>query len=170
MLSSRLLNASLFASAAGRSALSAAIASILPFDSPYIVAGTPLLYPYVEDTTSVTPAWRTSLWHISISRPNIILIIIFELSTMIQFTIEGRFYFNSTLDERLSQYAQVNQHIQVFRDLTQGSGAYFVRLSRQDRDTLPSFFVPERSDVYEPDHEQSFWGHNYNRLLQVKQK
>ena len=71
MLGSRLLNTSLFASDAGRSALTAAITDVLPFDSPYIVAGTPLLYPYVEDTTSVTPAWRTSLWHVSISRPNI---------------------------------------------------------------------------------------------------
>ena len=71
MQGSRLLNTSLFASDAGKSALSTAITNVLPFISPYIVVGTPFLYPYVEGTTSVTPAWRTSLWHVSISRSNI---------------------------------------------------------------------------------------------------
>ena len=136
MLSSRLLNTSLFASDAGRSALSAAIAN-MPFASSYIVASPPLLYPYVEGTTSVTPAWRTSLWHVSISRPNALSIV--RLSIPIQLVyVDGQFLFNSTLDDRRSQYAQVNQHMQVFRDLTPGSGAYSVRLPRQDRGIMYS--------------------------------
>lgn len=44
-----------------------------------------------------------------------------------QFGLKGRFLFNSTLESRASEYAQVNQHIQVFRDLSPGSSAYFVR-------------------------------------------
>ncbi|EKM56467.1 uncharacterized protein PHACADRAFT_207699 [Phanerochaete carnosa HHB-10118-sp] len=132
MLGTRLLNTSLFATDSGKIALSAAIANALPFSTPYIVVGTPFLFPYVEGTTSVTPAWRTSLWH---------------------FSVKERFYFNSTLQDRQSEYAQVDQHIQVFRNLTPGSGAYF-----------------NEGDVYEPDHEQSYWGSNYKRLLEIKEK
>lgn len=64
MLGSRLLNTSLFATEAGRASLSTAIANALPFSTPYIVVGTPFLFPYVEGTTSVTPAWRTALWQV----------------------------------------------------------------------------------------------------------
>lgn len=66
MLGTRLLNTSLFATEAGRASLSTAIANMLSFSTPYIIVGTPLLYSYVEGTTSVTPAWRTSLWHVRI--------------------------------------------------------------------------------------------------------
>ncbi len=50
-----------------------------------------------------------------------------------QFGLKGRFLFNSTLENRASEYAKVNQHIQVFRDLSPGSGAYFVSLYLQER-------------------------------------
>lgn len=66
MLGTRLLPNSLFETEEGRTELSNAIRDVLPFASPYIVAGTPLLYPYVEGSTSVTPAWRNSLWHVSL--------------------------------------------------------------------------------------------------------
>ncbi len=66
MLGSRLLNTTLFGTEDGRIALSNAIRDVLPFASPYVVVGTPFLYPYVEGTTSVTPAWRNSLWHVRI--------------------------------------------------------------------------------------------------------
>ncbi|EKM56474.1 uncharacterized protein PHACADRAFT_92497 [Phanerochaete carnosa HHB-10118-sp] len=132
MLGTRLLNTSLFATDSGRMALSAAITNVLPFASPYVVVGTPFLFPYVEGTTSVTPAWRTALWHLGLS---------------------GRFYFNSTAQDRQSEYTQIDQHTQVFRDLTPGSGAYF-----------------NEGDVYEPDHEQSYWGSNYEKLLEIKKK
>ena len=136
-MSSRLLNTLLFASDAGRSALSTAIANTLPFASSDIVASPPLLYPYIEGTTSVTPAWRTSLWHVSISHPNATSAVRLNIPIQLIYT-NGRFLFNSTLDDRRSQYAQVDQHMQAFRDLTPGSGAYFVRLSSQDRGVLYS--------------------------------
>ncbi len=123
MLGSRLINTTLFATEEGRTALSDAIRDVLPFSSPYIVVGTPFLYPYVEGTTSVTPAWRHSLWHVSC--------MIYGLHStradlIGQFSVPGQFHFNSTLEERKSVYEEVSQHIQVFRDLTPGSGAYFV--------------------------------------------
>ncbi|KIP11884.1 hypothetical protein PHLGIDRAFT_63045 [Phlebiopsis gigantea 11061_1 CR5-6] len=130
MLGTRLLNTSLFATEAGRASLSTAITNLLPFATPYIIVGTPLLYPYVEGTTSVTPAWRSALWHFG-------------------FPIE--FAFNDTAGARQTIYQEVTQHVQVFRDLTPGSGAYF-----------------NEGDVYEPNHEQAYWGPNYARLLQIK--
>ncbi|THH00708.1 hypothetical protein EW026_g1844 [Hermanssonia centrifuga] len=120
MLGSRLINTTLFATEEGRTALSDAIRDVLPFSSPYIVVGTPFLYP--ADLVG-------------------------------QFSVPGQFHFNSTLEERKSVYEEVSQHIQVFRDLTPGSGAYF-----------------NEGDVYEPDHEQSYWGNNYERLLAIKRK
>ncbi len=65
MLGSRLLPTTLFEDAGSRADLSQAIRDALPSLTPYIVVGTPFLYPYVEGSTSVTPAWRSSLWHVS---------------------------------------------------------------------------------------------------------
>lgn len=45
-----------------------------------------------------------------------------------QFSLTGRFLFNSTLEGRASEYAKVSRHIQIFRDMSPGSGAYFVSL------------------------------------------
>ncbi|KAK7689560.1 hypothetical protein QCA50_007352 [Cerrena zonata] len=133
MLGTRLISTSLFETEIGRQTLAQTIKNTLPFASPYIVVGTPFLFNYTKGTTSVTPAWRNSLWHLS---------------------VKGQFNFNSTLEERKFQYSEVARHIQAFRDITPGSGAYF-----------------NEGDVYEPNHEESFWGSdNYARLLEVKRK
>ena len=42
-------------------------------------------------------------------------------------SVKGQFTFNSTLEEKTNQYQQVTSHIQPFRDITPGGGAYFVR-------------------------------------------
>ncbi|KAI0371373.1 FAD-binding domain-containing protein [Pilatotrama ljubarskyi] len=131
-LGTRLLPASLFSTEPGREQLSQLITSTLPFASPYIVAGTPYLFQEQPGATSVTPAWRDAIWHLS---------------------IKVQFQYNSTRAETTALYESLEEHIQKFRDLTPGSGAYF-----------------NEGDVYEPDHEQSYWGENYEKLLQVKQK
>ncbi|OBZ78306.1 hypothetical protein A0H81_02659 [Grifola frondosa] len=114
-LGTRLINTTLFSTEEGRQQLSAVLENVLSFASPYIVVATPFLYNYTEGTTSVTPAWRTSLWHLS---------------------VKSQFTFNSTLEERTAVYQTVSDHIQAFRDITPGSGAYF-----------------NEGDVYEPDHD-----------------
>jgi len=131
-LGTRLLPTSLFSTEEGRQILSSVINQTLEFASPYIVAGTPFLYDYEEGTTSVTPAWRDSLWHLSIS---------------------SRFNWNSTLEERAETYQTVHDHIQPFREITPGSGAYF-----------------NEGDVYEANHTQAYWGSNYPALLAIKNK
>ncbi|EMD34723.1 hypothetical protein CERSUDRAFT_116916 [Gelatoporia subvermispora B] len=103
-LGTRLLPTTLFSTEEGRAALSNVFKQTLPFASPYIVAGTPFLYQYEEGSTSVTPAWRDSLWHLSIS---------------------SRFNWNSTIEERTQTYQTVHDHIEAFREITPDSGAYF---------------------------------------------
>ncbi|KAI0938398.1 hypothetical protein AcW1_001860 [Taiwanofungus camphoratus] len=103
-LGTRLITTSLFQTDEGRATLSNTIKDVLSFASPYIVTGTPFLYNYVEGSTSVTPAWRDSLWHLS---------------------VKGHWNWNSTLEERTEQYQLVTDHAQAFRDITPGSGAYF---------------------------------------------
>ena len=65
MLGTHLIFTSLFESQMGRERLAQTIQEVLPFASPYIVVGTPFLFNHTEGATSVTPAWRTSLWHVS---------------------------------------------------------------------------------------------------------
>ncbi|KAL7283964.1 hypothetical protein ACG7TL_001236 [Trametes sanguinea] len=61
--------------------------------------------------------------------------------------------YNATLAQREEIYRTMGEHNQRFRDLTPGSGAYF-----------------NEGYVYEPDHEVSFWGDNYSKLLEIKKK
>ncbi|KAH9948031.1 FAD-binding domain-containing protein [Amylocystis lapponica] len=131
-LGTRLLDTTLFSTEQGRTTLSNTVRAVLPFASPYIVAGTPFLYNWKNGSTSATPAWRTSLWHLS---------------------VKGQFEWNSTLAERTQVYARVSEHVDAFRTITPGSGSYF-----------------SEGDVYEPDHEYSYWGDNYPRLLEIKRK
>ncbi|KAI0712970.1 FAD-binding domain-containing protein [Cerioporus squamosus] len=128
-LGTRLIPSKFFSTAEGRSQLSALINDTLSesFGSLYIVAGTPWLYNETAGATAVTPAWRDAIWHFSIRAP--------------------LFQYNDTLA------GAGLGHIQRFRDLTPGSGAYF-----------------NEGDVYEPDHETSYWGDNYAKLLAVKRK
>ncbi|KAM5541133.1 hypothetical protein V8D89_005062 [Ganoderma adspersum] len=135
-MGSRLIPGRIFTNASTRAELRALIADVLPFSSPYIIAGTPWLYepaPGAAGVTAVTPAWRDAVWHLSVS---------------------VGFQFNETLAERAAGYRAASAHIQRFRDLAPESGSYF-----------------NEGDVYEPDHEVSYWGaENYERLLEVKRK
>ena len=86
----------------------ALINETLPFASPYIVPGTPWLYkplPGVAGETAVTPAWRDAIWHLS---------------------VRWEFMFDDTLEEREHGYKTLMEKVQKFRDLSPGSGAYFV--------------------------------------------
>ncbi|KAL6301463.1 FAD-binding domain-containing protein [Sparassis latifolia] len=103
-LGTRLLTTDLFNTTEGRATLSSVVNDVLSFASPYVVVGTPFLYNYTEGTTSVTPAWRNSLWHLS---------------------LKGVVSFNSTLEQRTEMYATVSEHVNAFRAITPDSGAYF---------------------------------------------
>ncbi|KAK0227831.1 FAD-binding domain-containing protein [Armillaria fumosa] len=134
-LGSRLIPAEKFATDSGKAGLLDILARMVQqFSlSPYIrVVGTPFLYSHTEGSTSVTPAWRNALWHMSSST---------TLS------------WNYTAEDMRTQYDFVSMVTQWLRDLSPDSGAYL-----------------NEADVYEPDHEEAFWGANYARLVQVKKK
>ena len=63
-LGTRLISTSLFDNEQGRATLLETVTNVLSFTTPYIVVGTPFLYNYTAGTTSVTPAWYDSLWHV----------------------------------------------------------------------------------------------------------
>ena len=110
-LGTRLLPSRLFSTASGRAQLSALINETLPFASPYVVAGTPWLFDTSRSPggpSAVTPAWCDAIWHLS---------------------VRWIFNYNDTLAERTEGYETLEGHIQQFRDLTPGSGAYFVSAS-----------------------------------------
>lgn len=72
-LGTRLIPTSVFTSEAGRAALIALIKENLPIASPYIVAGTPFNFKAEQNATSVTPAWRDSVWHVRFPFPLFLL-------------------------------------------------------------------------------------------------
>ncbi len=61
--------------------------------------------PGAAGAVAYTPAWRDAIWHLS---------------------IKWQFQYNDTLEERKAGYRTLTEHVQKFRDLTPGSGAYFV--------------------------------------------
>ncbi|KAJ7093986.1 FAD-binding domain-containing protein [Mycena belliarum] len=61
--------------------------------------------------------------------------------------------FNSSTSEIRDQLKIASNVTQLMRDITPGSGAYF-----------------NEGDLYETDHEVSFWGPNYPALLAIKKK
>ncbi|KAK0474772.1 FAD-binding domain-containing protein [Armillaria novae-zelandiae] len=133
-LGSRLIPAEKFATDSGKAGLLDILTRMVQQFSinPYIVVGTPFLYNHTEGSTSVTPAWRNALWHMSSSRT---------------------FSWNSTAEDMRTQYDFVSTVTQWLRDFSPDSGVYL-----------------NEGDVYEPNHEEAFWGVNYARLVQIKEK
>ncbi|KAF9053297.1 FAD-binding domain-containing protein [Panaeolus papilionaceus] len=65
----------------------------------------------------------------------------------------NKYLYNATLADRQAAYAASTTAIQPLRDLTPNGGAYH-----------------NEADVHEPNHEWSFWGPNYDKLLAIKKK
>lgn len=95
-----------------------------------LVAG-PAFFPHIPDSTSVTEAWRSSLYHV---------------------TVVSAWNWNATLAEKRGHYKAASESMDNLRRIT------------------PDAAYQNEADVYEPNHEVSFWGDNYPRLLQIKKK
>ncbi|QRV84879.1 FAD-binding domain protein [Ceratobasidium sp. AG-Ba] len=65
----------------------------------------------------------------------------------------GFWNFDSTAEQQAAVYSTVSAAADKLRAVTPGSGAY-----------------QNEADVSEPDHENSFWGSNYARLVSIKKK
>ncbi|KAJ7671831.1 FAD-binding domain-containing protein [Mycena rosella] len=132
-LGSRLIPKALFETPAGRAKLVAhLLAQTAARGMPYIPVGTPIAFDYTPGTTSVTPAWRDSLWHL---------------------TSAGVWPYNSTVADIRAALGSLHDFADDLHTLAPSSGSYM-----------------NEGDVYESDHEFSYWGPNYPRLLAVKNK
>jgi len=79
--------------------------------------------------------------------------------------------FDSTPADRVAQYQKLTQLWATVRQRTPNSGTYlvyffFVFFAHE----LISGLSQNEADVFEPDFQTSFWGPNYARLLQIKNK
>ncbi|TFY80846.1 hypothetical protein EWM64_g3161 [Hericium alpestre] len=72
--------------------------------------------------------------------------------TIFHVTVVGSWGWNSTLSLRKQQYSLASSAIDFIREIT------------------PDAAYQNEADVHEPNHEVSFWGTNYQRLLSIKRK
>ncbi|PVH97994.1 FAD-binding domain-containing protein [Periconia macrospinosa] len=103
-LSTRLIPASMFEKATSRRQLLSFFEHVVGLGiDPYIPVTTPFIYPYTPNSTSATPAWRNSLWHVStsISIP-----------------------WNSSDADRLTALAKLTRLTKIKEELAPKSGAY----------------------------------------------
>ncbi|MCJ1352383.1 MAG: hypothetical protein MMC33_002367 [Icmadophila ericetorum] len=104
VLSSRLIPTVLFETSSGRDRIMAYMAQMLDVGlSPYIPVTTPFLYSYISNSTSATPAWRNTLWHLATSQT---------------------WAWNSTVEERRAVAALVSNMTMLAEDLAPNSGVY----------------------------------------------
>ncbi|KAF7316391.1 FAD-binding domain-containing protein [Mycena indigotica] len=132
-IASRLIPTANFANASSRATLVDALMETLAhvtFDLT-LIATTPFNVPD-DGTTSVTPAWRNSIWHA---------------------VAEGGWDGAAPRAQEKVAYSGISAAADFLRAITPGGGAY-----------------QNEADVHEPNHETSFWGPNYPRLLQIKKK
>ncbi|XP_006462933.1 hypothetical protein AGABI2DRAFT_207587 [Agaricus bisporus var. bisporus H97] len=131
-LASRLIPKDLFQTAETKEDfVSALLAADAATPGLIILIAAPTAFPFVPGSTSVTEAWRSSLYHI---------------------TLRSNWNWNATLTEKKSHYDAASQSIDNLRKIT------------------PDAAYQNEADVHEPNHEVSFWGDNYSRLLQIKEK
>ncbi|KAK0474774.1 FAD-binding domain-containing protein [Armillaria novae-zelandiae] len=144
-LGSRLIPAEKFATDSGKAGLLNILTKMVQqFSiSPYIrVAGTPFLYNYTEGSTSVTPAWRNALWHMSSSTT---------------------FSWNSTAEDMRTQYNFMSTVTQWLRDFSPDSGAYLNEADVYEPDHEAAFWganytrLVEIKKKYDPYHLLDCW-------------
>jgi hypothetical protein len=103
-LGTRLIPAANFETEEGMRAIYEMLLSFLPVASPNIILGTPFLYKHTESSTSVTPAWRNSIWHLA---------------------MHDAWNFNTTTAQKVVAYKNISNIVQSMRDISPNSGAYF---------------------------------------------
>ncbi|KAJ7148100.1 FAD-binding domain-containing protein [Mycena crocata] len=134
-IGSRLIPRVNFESAEGRAALVAhLLRQTAERGMPYIPVGTPIASrTHLLGGTSVTPAWRDSLWHLSSA---------------------SVWPYNSSAADVHAVLSSLHDFVHnELTALAPNSGAYM-----------------NEGDVYESNHECTYWGPNYPGLLAVKHK
>ncbi|KAF6750770.1 hypothetical protein DFP72DRAFT_817165 [Ephemerocybe angulata] len=142
-LASRLVPRQAFEKAESRRALVEALMdanTITTTPGLIILFTAPASTPDDERTTSVHPAWRESLYHVTVIEP---------------------WAWNATPEDVKGAYRKVRESLGPLKEL----------LSSLPNSELKggAAYVNE-ADVYEDDFEDTFWGDNYPRLLEIKRK
>jgi hypothetical protein len=126
-LGTRLIPTVNFETEEGRAAILKVLVDMLPFAFPYVGVVTPFLHNATKGATSVTPAWRNSLWHVRLKHG--LCCECGVLNTGHQLGFHGSWQYNTTFEEKRAQYSMVSNVTQSMRDIAPDSGAYFVSLS-----------------------------------------
>ncbi|KAF9076926.1 FAD-binding domain-containing protein [Rhodocollybia butyracea] len=101
-IATRLIPASVFETQKGRNSLVEVISNAAPFLLT-ISAVTPFLFNYTENSTSVTPAWRDSLWHV---------------------VLGDLWSWNTTTEGTITAFETLNNLTAALTDIAPNSGAY----------------------------------------------
>ncbi|KAH8108811.1 FAD-binding domain-containing protein [Phellopilus nigrolimitatus] len=108
---------------------------------PIFFQTTPLLLDD-KGETSVTPAWRNSMWHV---------------------TTSSFWNFNTTFDERVQIYSSLTSNMDVVRNITRGSGAYQNEADVYEPNFQESFWGSNYDRLlaikkkYDPHHVMDCW-------------
>ncbi|KAJ7609588.1 hypothetical protein DFH06DRAFT_1376205, partial [Mycena polygramma] len=130
-IASRLIDRTNFETPENRTALVAALQKTNDAGPGMIILLAPPASYVYQGGTSVTDAWRTSIYHV---------------------TAVTSWAWNATAAQKQAAYKSASDAIDPLRRIT------------------PDAAYLNEADVYEPNHEVSFWGSHYPELLQIKRK
>ncbi|KAJ7801760.1 hypothetical protein B0H14DRAFT_2528843 [Mycena olivaceomarginata] len=130
-IASRLVDKKSFQSAEKRSALVAALQETNNAGPGMIILLVAPVSHVYQGGTSVTDAWRSSVYHV---------------------TAVSSWAWNATVAEKRAAYQSASKAVNNLRRVT------------------PDAAYLNEADVYEPNHEASFWGSHYQELLRIKRK
>ncbi|KAF5343462.1 hypothetical protein D9758_011849 [Tetrapyrgos nigripes] len=144
ILGTRLIPVDLFSTEAGKAKFLGVLDNVIAqFNiTPGVVYATPFLFNHTEGSTSVTSAWRNSLWHMS---------------------YHGQWAYNSSVEEIRAQYELNSNMTQMLRDISPDSGAYLNEADVHEPNHEESFWgdnYPALLDIkrrYDPDGLLDCW-------------
>ncbi|KAG6876325.1 hypothetical protein C0992_013354 [Termitomyces sp. T32_za158] len=148
-LASRLISKDNFKTSPNRSAL---VSALLSADAAtpglIILISAPSSFPSTGKT-SVTDAWRSSLYHI---------------------TVVSQWNWDATIEEKRGHYSAVSKSIDHLRKITPDAAYLVSQCLTLTRTLIIDHALKNEADVYEPNHEVAFWGKHYTELLRLKNK
>ena len=144
VLCTRLIPLNMFKNASGRAQMLSFLESYAEQASyAYIIPVGPVLYPYVPDSASYTPAWRDSYWFLGLHPPE--------------------WKWNSTVDEKRAVIEKTEEITRSLEALTPGSGTHFNEADPFLEDWQEAFWgenydrLLEIKQAYDPDRLLKCW-------------
>jgi hypothetical protein len=137
-----------FASAARRAELlDALMGAYAVAPAMRLLLAPPSSYPG-DGTTAMHPGWRDAIFHVTLVRT---------------------WNFDASANEVAGAYRIADDAIDHVRRITPAV-AYLVRSCTDVEEGTAADGAQNEASIYEPDHEETFWGPHYPRLLAIKRK